>query len=354
MRSFVHTSLPTRVVFGAGTVAALPEEVDRLGLRRVLVVATPAQAADATALADRLGARAGGVFAAAAMHVPYDVTLRALAAAETMDADGVVAFGGGSATGLAKAIALRTDLPQVILPTTYAGSEMTPIHGETRDGRKITQRTPRVQPETVIYDVDLTLTLPAGMSVTSGFNAIAHAAEALYAPDTTPVINLLAEDAIASLGRALPRIVADPADASARWDALYGAWLAGSCLGVVSMSLHHKLCHVVGGSFNLPHAETHTILLPHALAYNAPAAPGAMAAIARALGAETAPEALFDLAGRFGAPRALRDIGMAEPDVDVAVGLVMQDAYANPRPLERDAIRRLLAAAWAGDRPAPG
>ena len=187
-----------------------------------------------------------------------------------------MALGGGSTIGLAKAIALRTDLPQIAIPTTYAGSEMTPILGETKDGRKTTQKSMKVLPEVVIYDVDLTMTLPAGLSGTSGINAIAHAVEALYAEDANPIISVLAEQSIAALGRALPQIAADPSDREARSDAQYGAFLAGACLGSVGMALHHKLCHTLGGTFDLPHSETHTIVLPHALAYNAPAVPKAV------------------------------------------------------------------------------
>ena len=221
------------------------------------------------------------------MHTPVEVTELALAAMKDCDADCIVSLGGGSTTGLGKALALRTGVNQLCIPTTYAGSEMTPILGETKDGLKTTVRTNDVLPETVIYDVDLTLSLPPALAATSGINAIAHAVEALYARDTNPVISLMAEEGIRALARALPAIVAKPDDREARSDALYGAWLCGVCLGTVGMALHHKLCHTLGGTFDLPHAETHTIVLPHALAYNAPAVPEAAARIARAIGART-------------------------------------------------------------------
>ena len=137
-----------------------------------------------------------------------------------------------------------------------------------------------------------------------------------------------------------------------RSDALYGAWLCGTVLGHVGMALHHKLCHTLGGSFNLPHAETHTIVLPHALAYNAAAAPQAMRRIARALGGtRSAPQAVFDLARDNGAPVALKDIGMHAVDLDNACDIAMQNQYPNPRPLERGAIRQLLQDAFEGIRP---
>jgi maleylacetate reductase len=279
------------------------------------------------------------------------VTERAMGVIEAKDIDGLIALGGGSAIGLAKALSLRSGLPQLVLPTTYAGSEMTPILGETRDDIKTTQRRRDIVPDTVIYDVDLTMSLPAAISATSGLNAMAHAVEALYAPEANPIISLMAEEAITALGRALPRIVATPSDRDARGDALLGAWLCGTCLGAVSMSLHHKLCHVLGGSFDLPHAETHAIVLPHVVAYNAEAAPEAMRRIARALGAPDATLGLFSLQRRLNVPLALADIGMPEDGIDLAAELATRNAYANPRSLDLAALRELLARAWRGEAP---
>jgi alcohol dehydrogenase class IV len=286
------------------------------------------------------------------MHTPVEVTERALEQVKAIGADGVVAVGGGSTTGLAKAIALRTDLPQIVAPTTYAGSEMTPILGETQDGVKTTRSSPKILPEVVIYDVDLTLSLPIALSITSGMNAIAHGVEALYARERNPVISLLAEEGIAAVSRALPGIKAGPAGKQARSDALYGAWLCGICLGSVGMALHHKLCHTLGGSFDLPHAETHTAVLPHAVRYNAMAAPEAMARIARALDVTDAAQGLFDLAAGLGATMALRDLGMPEAGIDRATDLALTNPYWNPQPLERNALRDLITAVWAGQRPA--
>ncbi|MEW6642388.1 MAG: maleylacetate reductase [Pseudomonadota bacterium] len=351
MDRFVYQSAPMRVVFGFGTLSVLADELDRLGIRRALVLTTPPQEKQGHAVAAQLGGRAAGVFAGAAMHTPVEVTDRAMAQVGALNADGVVAVGGGSTTGLGKAIALRTDLPQVVVPTSYAGSEMTPILGETRDGLKTTQSSPKILPETVVYDVELTMTLPPALTATSGMNAIAHAVEALYARDRNPIISLMAEEAIRVLARGLPAIAARPDDRAARSDALYGAWLAGTCLGAVGMALHHKLCHTLGGTFDLPHAETHTIVLPHAMAYNAPAVPDVAARIAAALGAGDAAPGLYDLARRLGARRALKDIGMPEDGIDRAADLAVTNAYWNPRPLERAAIRDLIARAWAGSAP---
>lgn len=349
--SFVYQGSPARVVFGAGTLARLPEEVARLGIKRALILSTPEQKAQADAIAGLLGSVGRGVFAGARMHTPVDVTEEALAVVERESIDGTVAVGGGSTTGLGKAIALRTDLPQIVVPTTYAGSEMTDVLGQTADGAKKTLRDPKVRPEVVLYDVDLTLTLPPGLSVTSGMNAMAHAVEGLYARDGNPILSLMAEEGIRALGSALPRIARDPGDRDARSDALYGAWLCGTVLGSTTMALHHKLCHVLGGTFDLPHAETHAIVLPHAVAYNTPATPEAIGRAARALGAPDAAQALFDLAKTAGARTALKDIGMPETGLDLAADLAAADPYWNPRPIEREGIRALLDDAWHGRRP---
>jgi alcohol dehydrogenase class IV len=352
MQTFIYEALPARVVFGSGAVAELRPETERLGVRRILVLSTPGRGeAQAREIAVLLGDLAVGIHAGAVMHTPVEATEKALQVVRKLGADAVVAIGGGSTTGLGKAIALRTDLPQIVLPTTYAGSEMTPILGETKDGVETTQRTLKVLPEVIIYDVNLTLDLPVAIAASSGMNAMAHAVEAMYARDRNPVISLMAEEGIRSLAEALPKIVEDLSNRAARTKALYGAWLCGICLGAVGMALHHKLCHVLGGTFDLPHAETHTIVLPHAVAYNALSVPGAMARIARALGTADAAQGLFELAGRLCAKRALRDIGMPADGIEQVVQKTMAAPYWNPRPLEEDALRDLLNRAWNGNPP---
>jgi alcohol dehydrogenase class IV len=325
--------------------------MERLGCRRALVLSTAEQEPAARDLAARLGDFAAGVFAGAVMHTPVAVSGRAAEYAREASADCTVALGGGSTIGLGKAIAWRTDLPQICIPTTYAGSEMTPILGETENGVKTTRRSDKILPEAVIYDVDLTLTLPPALSATSGINAIAHAVEALYAQDRNPIITLMAAEGAAALTHALPQIVDTPGDVEARAGALYGAWLCGACLGAVGMALHHKLCHVLGGTFDLPHAETHTIVLPHALAYNAPAAPETVSSLSVALHTGDPARGLFDLAGRLGAKRALKDIGMPQDGIERAADIALANPYWNPRPVERAAIAALIARAWAGEPP---
>lgn len=351
MNSFVYEALSSRVVFGFGTLAGLAEEVRRLGCSRALVLTTAAQRNRGEEIVTQLGDLAAGLYSNATMHTPVEVTRDALMLTQELEVDCLIALGGGSTIGLSKAIALHTDLPQIVIPTTYAGSEATPIIGQTENGLKTTQRTLRVLPEVILYDVDLSLTLPLQMTVTSAMNAIAHAVEALYSKDANPLISTLAEQGIAALARALPRLTSDLTDKEARSDALFGGWACGVCLGSVGMSIHHKLCHTLGGSFGLPHAETHTVVLPHAVAYNAAAAPEAMARIAKALGVSDAAQGLFDLAYVNGGPTRLADIGMDEADLPRAVELACSSPYWNPRPIEPDAIRHLLDNAFKGVRP---
>jgi maleylacetate reductase len=285
MRDFTFTSHAQRVRFGAGTLRATAAELDAIGARKAIVLCTPQQRAQAERVAELLGGRVAGIFDGAVMHVPIETARAARRFAAQQGADCAVAIGGGSTVGLGKAIAFDSGLPILAIPTTYAGSEMTAIYGLTEQGVKRTGRDLRVLPRTVIYDPELTLALPVGMSV----------------------VSVRAEEGIAALGRALPAIRRDAGDLAARSDALYGTWLCGKVLGSVGMGLHHKLCHTLGGSFDLPHAETHTIVLPHVLAYNAAAAAPAMARIARALGGADAARATYDLARDNGAPLALRD-----------------------------------------------
>jgi len=352
MEAFEFTALPARVVFGRGTLARVADEVRQLGCKRAFVLSDAHHAnAAAARVMESLGDQAVGLSTDAAMHTPVDVTERVLQRLHASAPDCLVALGGGPTTGLSKALALRTELPQIVIPTTYAGSEATPILGQTEQGRKTTLRSPKVLPRVIVYDVELTLGMPVHLSVVSGMNAMAHAVEALYAKDANPITSMLAEQGIAALARALPLIVTDPRHADARSDALFGAWACGTCLGTVGMSLHHKLCHTLGGSFDLPHAETHAVILPHAAAFNQSAAPKALERTARALGTDSAGAGLFDLAHSLGAPTSLKAIGMSESDLDRAADIATSAPYWNPRPVDRQAIRQLLDDAYHGRRP---
>ncbi len=351
-RPFVFPGLVTRVVFGHGTLAQVPDEVARLGRSRALVLSTPQQEGQAQALAEALGARAAGVFAGATMHTPVEVTEAAVAAYEAAGADLVVSLGGGSTTGLGKAIATRTGADQVVVPTTYAGSEMTDILGETAGGEKSTRRDANIRPEVVVYDVDLTLTLPVGLTVTSALNAIAHAMEGFYAPDRHPITEALSRDAMVAFARAVPVLVANPTNAAARADALFAAWGCSTTLGHVTMALHHKLAHVLGGSFGLPHAETHAVLLPHTTGYNEPAVDGLLNPIRDAFGHATAAQGLWHFAKACGAPLRLADLGLHASDLDRAAEIAARNPYANPRAVDRAGFRQILQNAFDGNCPA--
>ncbi|KAE8145881.1 hypothetical protein BDV25DRAFT_133393 [Aspergillus avenaceus] len=344
MDAFEYNANPGRVLFGSGTIQKLPDEIARLNLNAPLVLSTPRQVGQAERVKSVLSGQVAGIFSGAAMHTPAHITEKALEYAKAQNADLVVSIGGGSTVGLGKAISIRTGLPHICIPTTYAGSEMTPILGETADGLKKTRSDPKILPGTVIYDADLTMTLPPAMSATSGINAIAHAVEALYARNTNPVINLMALEGTRALASALPEIIENPSSQSARSLALYGAWLCGTCLGSVGMSIHHKLCHTLGGSFNLPHAETHTAVLPHAISYNAPKVPEAMKKLAEVLPESNgdAIHGLNVLLSKLRVKLGLQEFGMKEEDIDRAADIAVSNPYWNPREIERTPIRELI------------
>jgi alcohol dehydrogenase class IV len=349
VKSFTFESQQSRVIFGAGCLAQLPLEVERLGAERVMLVATPGRSSLSSRARDLLPDLIVESFERAAVHVPQDIALAARDAASSSRADLLIALGGGSAIGVAKAIALSNSIPILAVPTTYGGSEMTPIWGLTEEGRKETGRNSRVQPRVVIYDSDLTLSLPARTTACSGLNAIAHCVEALYASDSNPLTTSAALEGLRLLVGALPKLAATPGDREQRSHALKGAWLAGFALGTVQMALHHKLCHTLGGSFSLPHAETHAVLLPYTAAYNRDAAGAEMRSAADALDVEDLPAELLSLAGSIEAPLTLQELGMKEADLDRAADLAVERQYPNPAPVTRERIRVLLDAAYHGD-----
>ncbi|MFJ9348288.1 maleylacetate reductase [Streptomyces sp. NPDC101237] len=343
---FVHDTLPQRVRFASGAAAeSLAAEVAALGARRVMVVA----GASAREAAERVTAGLPVVHRHddVVMHVPAEVAARARAAAAERDVDALVSVGGGSATGLAKAVALTTGLPIVAVPTTYAGSEATAVWGLTEDSVKTTGTDPRVLPRAVVYDASLTLSLPVGLSVASGLNALAHCVDSMWAPRTDPIDQALAAEGVRALRTGLPLVVKDPGALDGREQTLYGAYLAAAAFASAGSGLHHKVCHVLGGMFNLPHAQTHAVVLPHVLAFNAPSAPDAERRLAAAFGSPTAVEGLVGLRDRLGAPRSLASLGMPRDGVAAAAEAVVAAAPAdNPRPVTLDAITALVRNAW--------
>ena len=349
---FSYETHDVRVVFGPDALGALPDVLQRIGVRRVLVVTTPGRAAERSTVTQALGDACVGVFDRAVVHVPVTVVQAALAAGANCDADAVLALGGGSAIGVAKAMALECARPVIAVPTTYSGSEMTAIWGITDAGAKRTGRDRRAAPRAVLYEPALTVSLSPDISAASGMNAVAHCVEALYAVDGHLIASLLAEAGLRTLARSLPEIVRHPADLAARGNALLGSHLAGRALDMTSMGLHHRLCHVLGGSFGLPHALTHAVLLPYVVAYNAPAATAALRVVADALGSPDAWTGLFALTRGLGLTRTLADLGLQEADLDRAAELTAQGAYPNPRTVTRAGVRAVLAAAYAGEPPA--
>lgn len=349
-RIFTYQGSAAHIVFGEGKAETADEWIQKLGCKKALVLSTPHQKADAERLAGKLGALAAGTFPGAVMHTPVDVTEEAMKVVAATGADCVVSLGGGSTTGLGKAIAYRTDLPQIVIPTTYAGSEVTPILGQTEGGRKTTVRDAKILPEVVIYDATLTTGLPVALSVTSGLNAMAHAVEALYAQDRNPISSLMAAEGLRAFKTALPAIIKTPGDLPVRADGLYGAWLCGTVLGTVGMALHHKICHTLGGTFDTPHADTHAIMLPHTAGFNAAAVPDLLEPVADTFGGSVG-GGLWDFAKSINAPMALRDLGLTEADLDKAADIATENPYWNPRPIDKPSIRALLQQAWEGLRP---
>lgn len=350
--SFAANTAAVRVRFEPGIHRKVGEEVAAMGCDKALILSTPNQSDTALATAGYVGDLAAGVFTKAAMHTPVAITEEAVAYAQEISADCIVSVGGGSTIGLGKAIAYRTDLPQIVIPTTYAGSEATPILGQTEGGVKTTFKDPKVQPEVILYDAELVTGLPRAMTISSALNAMAHAVEALYAQDRNPVSTMIAVDGLKAFHGSLQRVIEDPENLEGRGETLYGAWLCGTVLGQVGMSLHHKLCHTLGGSFDLPHAETHSVMLPHVAAFNAPAARDEMRPLAEILGNRDVGAGLHAYARQLGAPMTLRDLGLEEKDLARAAKLAVQKPYWNPRPVTEPEIHTMLVNAFEGATPA--
>jgi alcohol dehydrogenase class IV len=348
---FAHETLGQRVRFAPGRAAqALAAEVELAGAERVMVIAAPAEAELAAAVSD--GLPVAVVHDEVVMHVPVPVAERAREVAARHDVDLVVSVGGGSTTGLAKAVALTTGLPVIAVPTTYAGSEATDVWGLTEGATKTTGVDARVLPRAVVYDASLMVSLPVDLSVASGLNALAHCVDSMWAPRADPINAAMAAEGIRALATGLPLVAADPGDLEGREQALYGAYLSAVAFASAGSGLHHKICHVLGGTFDLPHADTHATVLPYVVAHNAPHAPEADRRLAAALGAASALEAVESLRVRLDAPRSLAELGMPEDGIEEAARRVVDTAPAdNPGPTDRKHIETLLRAAWEGTDP---
>lgn len=353
IEAFEYNALPGRVVFGAGRArSSLSAEVEQMGLQRLMLIADAFDADLARELVAPLGQRCVTTFDKVRQHVPVEVVREACKQAKDKHVDGLLSVGGGSTTGLAKAVALELDLPIICIPTTYAGSEMTPVWGMTENNRKTTGRSMKVLPKLVIYDPELTYSLPDTITGPSAINAVAHCVEAFYAAGACPMASLMALEGIRAIANGLQDAVLNPRGLSGRAKTLYGAYLGGATFAVAGSGIHHKICHVLGGAYDLPHAELHTIILPHAVAINRDAIPDIMARIADALGADDAADGLFDLGRDVGAPAALSAIGMKAEDLDEAVQLCLAAVPANnPAQVSEAMMRQLLSDAFEGNRP---
>jgi maleylacetate reductase len=348
LTSFTFDNPGGRVVFGDGTLGRVPEEVEGLGLKRAFIFSTPGRAGVADSVANALGPACAGVFTNAVTQIPEDLAVQARSAAEAARADCMIAIGGGSSIGLAKAVSLSLPIPILAVPTTYSGSEMTSIYGITRNGRKETGRAAQARPAVVFYDPELTLDLPPRVTACSGLNAMAHCVEAVYAADANPFVNAAALHGFMLLTDALLELVTSPRDLFHRGAAMEGAWLAGYSLGLVQMGLHHKLCHVLAGSFGLPHADTHAVLLPYVTAYNHRAAREELDMLTGIFEPDSI-DGLLEFAKKIGAPLSLEEIGFDSSNIDAAASLAVKNEYPNPRDVTENGVRDLLAAACVGD-----
>jgi maleylacetate reductase len=346
---FSYITHEVRVVFGAGSIASLPDELDREGMTRLMLLTTPSRPAERQRIAGMLGDRVAGEYAGARLHVPVDVVLEARTALDRIGPETLVAVGGGSAIGLGKALAYETRLPLVAIPTTYSGSEMTAIWGKADQHGKKTFRDTVVAPRLVIYDPDLTLGLPADVSSASGMNAIAHCIEAEYAPERNPVVSWFAMEGLRRLAANLPAIAASPGNARARSEALLGAHFAGRALDMTSMGLEHKLAHVLGGNFQLNHAEAHAALVPWVLAWNAEAVPDSISNMSKCLGVTDPAESLAALSKSIGV-RTLHQLGFNSECIPRAVELVLAMSFPNPRPVDAEGVTWVLERAIRGSR----
>lgn len=349
---FAHESLAQRIVFATDEAAsAVAAEVEALGASKAMVIASDREAVLADPIVERIPVAVR--HREVAMHVPVEVAKRARSVAASHGIDVLVSVGGGSTTGLAKAVALATGLPIVAVPTTYAGSEATNVWGMTEGARKTTGVDPRVLPTAVVYDASLLTGLPGQMAVASGLNAIAHCVDAMWGPRVDPLDKVLAGEGLAALVDGLTTLAHQPGSVRGIEQALYGAYLAATSFSCAGSGMHHKICHVLGGMFNLPHAQTHAIVLPHVLAFNVPNDVGAERRIARALASDTATGGLESLRRTLNAPRALRDYGMPEEGIAQAVGPLMAAIpSSNPTPVTSENLTALLRAAWAGEESA--
>ncbi|HUI14096.1 MAG TPA: maleylacetate reductase [Xanthobacteraceae bacterium] len=346
---FTYRSDPIRIVFGAGAIGALAAEAEFHKMSRLVVLCSKSRLDFARRVTLGIADRCAGICDASEPNMPREAFERFLADLKAHNADGFVVIGGGSPIGLAKAAAATTKLPYIAIVTTYSGSEMAARWRIGVADNRISGEGAAALPATAIYDPELTLDLPPRTSAASGMNAIAHAVESLYGPDTNPVVQTMAEEAIRVLGSSLPRLVDNPRDLVTRSAVMYGAWLAANFRAEVG--LEHAIAQRVRQWFDLDHAHTHAIATPYAIGFNANAAPDAMRRITRALGVGDAARGLYDLNIRLGLPTGLKGLGMREEDIGKAVEVVAAVTIDHPRPVSKADLLNILTQAYAGEPP---
>ena len=350
MNSIAMTNSP-RVIFASGALSQVVNEIAHLNKKRILLISDESAATHATRLQTELGALVIHWVNHVVVHVPDDFSSPIADLVRREEIDLVLTIGGGSATGLGKIIALDCSIDLLAIPTTYAGSEMTSIWGRTHSNEKTTGRNPAVLPKTTIYDPELTLSLPYLVSVNSGMNAIAHAVEALYSPEVTSEIKAAALDGIRIFAAGLRGIRENINNLNARTDLLRGSMLCGFALNNSTMGIHHKICHTLGGMFDLPHAPMHSAVLPWAVQYNQDFATTQLNEVAEVLSARSAAEGLWDLANEVGAQTSLQELGYPLEKSEEVATVISSAKYVNPRPFNHDGILELLSNAYKGSRP---
>lgn len=383
MDSFHYVSYAQEVIFGPGSLAQLGEAVERFGFQRLLLCTSHSVRAGGhvAPLESALGARLVGVFDHVIQHVQDTQVDEVLALAVEKKVDALIGLGGGSPLGMAKTVAFKLDgkgaghpaaavspvdqprTPVVAIPTTYAGSEMTSVYGTTQTRetppRKVTVSDPRIAPKLVVYDPELTMDLPPEITASTGINALAHCIEALYSITRNPLSTAAALSAVRHIHNSLLRCYTDGSDLEARTEMLLGAHLAGLSLASVKMGLHHGLCHVLGGTANVPHGIANSIILPHAMRFNADVTAPQLLPAAEAMGIsstglspaaviESEAQCIFELIGNMNVPQRLRDAGVKQTDLPALAQLGFQNGGIknNPKPITAAQIETLLRAAW--------
>lgn len=350
---FNYSPVPSKVVFGENAALKLKDEISALGGARVMIACSKGMRGRIEHVIEALGDMCVALYDGAEPHCPEAVAMAAIDLFKEKKCDIIVAVGGGSTIGIGKAIALRTDAPLIVVPTTPCGSESTPIYGMLIGNTKKTGRDAKVIARTSIYDPALTTSMSAHHTATIGMNSLAHCVEALYGQSASPISDLYAAEGIKALTKGLRGSLADGNDLAARSQVLYGGMLSGYCVTLAGIAIHHKLCHVLGGHHGIPHGESNSVILPYAVAYNETAAPKAMEKIMAAMGTDSASGGIYDFATEMKVPKSLKELGMKESDLDIAAEETVRTTPYSPKPAQVKSVREMLQQAYEGIKPQP-